>query len=110
MATTVERDLLKAVLGPARHCHPRAAATMLEGLALWYQCPLSVVLCVDEAEPSSASDLYDGLGLGLDLSARRLHYDVSVAVHRRRVRRRERQISLGDFRDLRQLRIPGIGR
>jgi hypothetical protein len=110
VATTTERDLLKAVLGPARYCHPRAAATLLEGLALWYQSPLSVVLCVDEADPSSASDLYDGLGLGLDLSARRLHYEVGVAVHRRPVRRRERLIGLGDFRDLRQLRLPWVGR
>jgi hypothetical protein len=83
---------------------------MLEGLALWYQCPLSVVLCVDETDPSSASDLYDGLGLGLDLSASRLHYEVGVAVHRRPVRRRERLIGLGDFRDLRPMRLHGMGR
>ncbi len=27
------RDVLKAVLGPAKLAHPRAAATLLEGLA-----------------------------------------------------------------------------
>lgn len=110
VATTAERDLLKAVLGPVRHCHPRAATTLLEGLSLWYQSPLSVVLCVDEADPSSAFELYEGLGLELELSARRLHYEVGVAVHRRPARRRERLSGLGDFRDLRQMRLPGVGR
>lgn len=37
LVTSEGKDLLKAVLGPARRCHPRAAATMLEGLALWHQ-------------------------------------------------------------------------
>ena len=40
------QDVLKAVLGPAELAHPRAAATLLEGLALWHQCRLGVVLCV----------------------------------------------------------------
>jgi hypothetical protein len=106
LVTTAERDLLKAVLGPARRCHPRAAATLLEGLALWHQCPLSVVLCVDEAGHASALDLYDGL----DLGARTLHYEVGVAFHPRRGRRRATVPGLGDFRDLRQLALPGLGR
>src|SRR5688500_11195315 len=54
LAPADQGDLLKAVLGPARACHPRAAATMLEGLALWHQRPLSVVLCADDSGHSSA--------------------------------------------------------
>jgi len=106
LVTTDERDLLKAVLGPARHCHPRAAATLLEGISLWHQCPLSVVLCADEAGHSSALELYDALGFG----ARTLHYDVGVAYHPRVARRHAHLRGLGDFRDLRQLILPGGAR
>jgi len=34
LATTPTRDVLKAILGSVRQAHPRAAATLLEGLAL----------------------------------------------------------------------------
>ena len=44
---------LRAVLGSAEGTHPRAAATLLEGLALWQQRPLTVALCVNERERSS---------------------------------------------------------
>ena len=33
LATTPTHDVLKAVLGPVRGAHPRAAATLLEGIA-----------------------------------------------------------------------------
>ncbi len=105
LVTTAERDLLKAVLGPARGCHPRAAATLLEGLALWHQRPLSVVLCVDEQAHSPALELCDALGFG----QRTLHYEVGVAYHPR-ARRRRCLGGLGDFRDLRQLTLPGVVR
>lgn len=104
LATGDEGDLLKAVLGPARACHPRAAATLLEGLALWHQRPLSVVLCADDSGHSSALDLYDALGVG----ARTLHYEVAVAFHPRSLRRRRHLRGLGDFRDLRQLALPEL--
>lgn len=106
LVRTADRDVLKAVLGPAHRSHARAAATMLEGLALWHQCPLSVVVCADEAGHTSALELYDGLGLG----ARTLHYEVGVAYHPRRTTRQASLRGLGDFRDLRQLVLPEVSR
>src|SRR5690606_21315995 len=67
------QDFLKAVLPPSQLAHPRAATTLLEGLALWHQERLSVVLLVDELEHSSdALCLYDALGNG----DRTVHYEV----------------------------------
>jgi hypothetical protein len=93
-----QTEVMKAVLGPASLSHPRAAATLLEGLALWHQSPLSVVLVVDEQACSSGLALCDGLGFG----QRTVHYDVAVAI--REHRRRERRLTgMGDFRDLRRV-------
>jgi hypothetical protein len=103
LATTPTRDVLKAVLGPAPHAHPRAAATLLEGLALWYQRPLSVVLSADALDDGCALGLCDALGLG-----RTLHYEVGVAVADRRRRRPRDLRSLGDFGDLRALSVDSV--
>lgn len=99
LATTATHDVLKAVLGPSRRSHPRAAATLLEGLALWHQQPLSVVLSADVSDDGTALGLCDALGFG-----RSLHYEVALAYadHWRGRRRHDRR-GLGDFRDLRQL-------
>jgi hypothetical protein len=98
LATTPTRDVLKAVLPPAPSAHPRAAATLLEGLALWHQHPLCVVLSADALDAGCALGLCDALGLG-----RTLHYEVGVALtDRRRCRHRDLR-GLGDFRDLRAL-------
>lgn len=116
LATRGDKDLLQAILGPARHCHPRAAATLLEGLALWHQQPLSVVLYVDEKSPTYASALCEelgvgaGLGLDLDVGEKRLHYEVGLAFHERRSPRRRRLHGLGDFRDLRKLSFLEVAR
>jgi hypothetical protein len=106
LATTEQGDLLKAVLGPAHACHPRAAATLLEGLALWHQRPLSVVLCVDASVDSSALCLCDALGVG----APTVHYEVGIAFHPRGVRSRRTLHGLGDFRDLRPFASMGVRR
>jgi hypothetical protein len=98
------RDLMKAVLGPWHHAHPRAAATLLEGLALWHQRPLGVVVCVDERSDGHALGLFDALGLG----ERTVHYEVGVAYHR--TSRRQSIAGIGDFRDLRHMSIAEAAR
>lgn len=106
LATEGRKDLVKAVLGPAGQTHPRAAATLLEGLALWHQQPLSVVLYADEAAHGSALELYDALGFG----QRTLHYEVDVISGALRGGRRDRLTGVGDFRDVRQLSLVGVVR
>ena len=98
-------ELMRAVLGSAEETHPRAATTLLEGLALWHHRPLSVALCVDEWERSSALHLYDGLGEG----GRNVHFEVAVVARGRRERGRQLQ-GLGRFGDLRQLSLEGVER
>ena len=94
--TDAARPVLRAVLGPLEGAHPRAAATLLEGLALWHQRPLTVVLCADDAPASSALALYDALGG----DAPCLHYAVGVAYHPRGPSR-GRLDRRGDVRDRR---------
>jgi hypothetical protein len=88
-------DLMKAVLGPAQQAHPRAAATLLEGLALWHQQSLGVVLCADEPSAGYTLGLCNALGLG----ERTVHYEVGFALpgHRHTLG------GVGRFADLRQL-------
>lgn len=106
LATTPTHDVLKAILGPARQAHPRAAATLLEGLALWHQRRLSVVLSADDMADGCALGLCDALGFG-----RSLHYEVGIAfAEGRRARRRRELRGLGEFRDLRQIVIAEVTR
>lgn len=99
LARAGAQDLLKAVLGPAQSTHPRAAATLLEGLSLWHQQALSVVLLAADSSDGSALCLCDGLGFG----QRSVHYEVGIATRESRARGRRTLSGLGDFRDLRQL-------
>ena len=48
MLLTSSQELLRAALPSPSTTHPRAAPTLLEGLSLWLQRPLSVVLCAGE--------------------------------------------------------------
>lgn len=98
------RDLMKAVLGSAKQAHPRAASTLLEGLALWHQRPLGVVVCVDEKCDGHALGLFDALGLG----ERTVHYEVGVAYHK--TSRSRSMAGVGDFRDLRRMDIAEVSR
>lgn len=97
-------EVMRAILGPTTASHPRAAPTLMEGLALWHQQALSVVLCADAEACSSATRMIDDLGFG----ERTVHYEVEVALraHRRRGRRIQ---GLGNFGDLRQLCLEGVG-
>jgi hypothetical protein len=96
-------EVMRAILGPTTASHPRATATLLEGLSLWHQQALSVVLCVDVEASSSATQMLDQLGFG----TRTVHYDVEVALlaHRRPGRRIH---GFGHFGDLRELCLTGV--
>jgi len=96
-------EVMRAILGPTTASHPRAAATLLEGLSLWHQQALSVVLCADVEACSSATRMIDDLGFG----TKTVHYDVELAfrAHQRRGRRLQ---GFGNFGDLRQLCLEGV--
>ena len=105
LITQGSRDIGKAVLPSHTRMHTRAAATLLEGLALCLNERLGVVLCVDDRSASCGSlGLLDGLGFG----ERSLFYEVGVASLRSHAERRcggsvVRLAGSGDFRDLREL-------
>jgi len=96
-------EVMRAILGPTTASHPRAAATLLEGLSLWHQQRVSVVLCADVEASSAATRMFDDLGFGV----KTVHYDVEVAL-RARPRRGRRLQGFGDFGDLRQLCLEGV--
>ena len=102
LVTEDSDELLRAVLpSPSRLRHERATTTFLEGLALWLDAKLHVVLSVDAKEAGFCLGLTDEMGVGV----RSLFFDVEV--RDRRVRRRpgRRIRGVGDFADLRQLRL-----
>ena len=83
--------------GPTAASHPRAAATLLEGLSPCHPQALSVVLCASSAGSSSAMRRFDDLGFGV----KTVHYDVEVAF--REPHRGGRRLQGFDhFGDLRQ--------
>lgn len=98
LASYGEEEILRAALPPPTALHPRAAQTLIEGLSLWYQRPLFVVLCADAQDASSALGLCDGFGFG----KRTVHYEVEVVDPARRRR------GLGSFRGLHQLALRGL--
>lgn len=95
------RDMLKAVLGPSEQAHPRAAATLLEGLALWHQQSLGVVLCADDLLCGCTLGLCNALGFG----EQNVHYEVGIA---HAGARRRTLTGVGDFSDLRQLDLAQV--
>jgi hypothetical protein len=104
LITRGPRDIGKAILPPTGNAHPRATATLLEGLSLYMNERLCVVLSVDEWSASSDSlGILDAFGHG-DSS---VFYEVAVATRlsRTHCRKASRVLRLpgGDFRDLRQL-------
>lgn len=96
-------ELMRGILGPVAASHPRAVATFLEGLSLWHEQALSVVLCAGDTGSSCATRMYDGLGYG----AKTVHYEVEV-VYPVRPRRGRRISGFGDFGELRQLCLEGV--
>jgi hypothetical protein len=95
-------ELLRAVLpSPSQLRHERATITFLEGLALWLDAKLHVVLSVDAKEAGFCLGLTDEMGVGV----RSLFFDVEVRDRRARRRPGRRIRGVGDFVDLRQLRL-----
>jgi len=91
-------EILRAKLGPPSHVHRWAASTLLEGLALWYQEPVRVVLCAESDAIALPLMLTDGLGFG----DRTFHFEVEVVDHGH-VPGAQRLGGIADFRDLRSL-------
>lgn len=96
LLTDIEGEVLRAALSRVPR-DPRAAPTLLEGLALWFGRPLSVVLCAADLDASCVPGLSGDFGEGTAT----LHYEVEVVDPTRRPR------GLGSFRDLRQLLLRG---
>jgi hypothetical protein len=64
LATRGTREVLRARLMPSSLAHRWAMPLLLEGLALWCQQPVRVVLYAESAALSSGSQLVDDLGFG----------------------------------------------
>jgi hypothetical protein len=95
-------ELLRAVLPPSSQLqYERATITFLESLALWLNTKLHVVLSVDAKAAGCCLGLTDELGVGV----RSLFFDVEVRDRRARRRPGRRIRGVGDFTDLRQLRL-----
>ncbi len=89
-----QSDLMIAKLGPLCNAHRYALRSLIEGIALWFQERVHVVLCVDE-ELSFYHELVDELGLGVET----LHFSVEVVPVQLRLDRHrgERLRGLGSF-------------
>jgi hypothetical protein len=94
-------ELMRAALPPGQLLrHRTAAKTLLEGIALWLDARVSVVLSADEAESSYYLDLVDELGM----PTQSVYFDVRLV--ERAARRRPRRLhGVSDFSDLRQLSL-----
>jgi len=91
-------EMLRAILpSPSETRNDRAAAVLLEGIALWLDTKLRVALSVRAGEA--------GYCLGLFPGVRSLFYEVAVVEAGARRRRGTRIQGVGDFGDLRQLRL-----
>jgi hypothetical protein len=67
-------ETMIARLGPASWADQRALPALMEGLALWFQSRIRVVLCAASEQVASSTGLVDGLGCGLGM----LHFEVDV--------------------------------
>jgi hypothetical protein len=102
LVTAGPDELLRAILPPPSQLqYERAAITFLEGLALWLNTKLHVVLSVDAKEAGCCLGLTDELGVGV----RSLFFEVEVRDRHARRRRGQRIRGIGDFTDARQLRL-----
>lgn len=99
-------ELLRGFLPPpSQVLRDRPVPTFLEGLAMWLDVTIPVVLSVDAREAGSCLGLTDDLGIGMSC----LYYRVEVIERGVRRRRGTRIRGLGHFGDLRQLRLLSNG-
>lgn len=99
-------ELLRANLPPPSSIHyEQATSRVLEGLSLWLDQKLHVVLSVDEKDVSLCLGLTDEMGIG----HHRVYYEVAVAMRHVRPRRGIRIRGIGNFAELRQLAVRGTG-
>lgn len=98
LAMVGEDEILRARLPAPGQAHRLAAPLLLEGLALWLQQRLSVVLFAECDLTSSALGLCDGLGIGHQT----LHYEVEV-IETDQPRLGHRLGGVASFGDLRRL-------
>jgi hypothetical protein len=102
LVTSGPDELMRAILpSPSAQHYERATITFLEGLALWLNAKLHVVLSVDGREAGCCLGLTDELGVGV----RSLFFEVEVRDRQARRRRGQRIRGVGDFADARQLRL-----
>ena len=100
-------ELLRASLpAPSQVRHALAVSTFLEGLSLWLDARLRVVLCVDGKGAGFCLGLTDEMGRGI----RSVFYEVEVRELEARHRREQRIRGIGDFAELRQQRMPWLVR
>ena len=98
-------ELMRAVLPPGHLLRQRRAAkSLLEGISLWLDAQVSVVLSAEEAEASYYLDLVDELGT----PTRSVYFDVRL-VDKAGRRRPRRLRGVCDFTDLRQLSLLADG-
>jgi len=103
LMTCGDDEVFKAVLPPPGKAHRHAAPALLEGLSLWFDRRISVVLCAAVEQSASVLNLCDRLGYGHTT----VHYDVDVVDPGRRQRGRHIP-GMGTFRDLKQLCLRGV--
>ncbi len=95
-------ELMRANLPPPSQVrHERSVIAFLEGLSMWLDAKLHVVLSVDAKEAGFCLGLTNEMGIGRCS----LYFDVEVLDRGARGRRGERIRGIGDFADLRQLRM-----
>lgn len=92
-------EILRAVLPPPSQVrHERAAVTLIEGLSLWLDSALPVVLSAGAQDASFWLGLTDEMGTGVHS----LFYRVDVVERGGHRRRGTRIRGVGDFGDLRR--------
>ena len=97
-------ELLRAKLPPPSCVYYEdAVRSFLQGLSMWLDHRLLVVLSVDARDASCCLGLTDNLGFG----ERHVFFDVEVKMHESKRRRGARIRGMGDFSDMRQLLFLG---